>query len=249
MTRPQPPLHTVTGEVFQLVRIYYRVFNQKTVQNVFKKLHCIEFDGDRNRWVWLFEYEAKKLQFGPPSSKLSKDIQQPIVIGSFTFCGEDQMLLDVKSCERATQAIEFFDKRINRRAARVTHLRIVNKLFEPTREMTQRLIMESPDSFFDRDDVARPQEALLEGLEKLKEEPDLATRRQKGLDWIVQQTQEPLAELEEIEANFYEEGIHSLEMALKIRQAELMERWNGNQNANMFTIMQKLVDANLPELP
>lgn len=156
MTRRQPPLYTSTGELFQLVRIYYQVFNQATVLGVFKKLRCIDFDSTQNRWVWLFEHEAKKVRLRRSYSQLPKEIR-PVVIGSFTFRGEDQMLLDVRSVERATQAIEFFDKRINRHAAKVTNLRVVNKLFEATREAAQQLIQQPPDSFFDCENVARPQ--------------------------------------------------------------------------------------------
>lgn len=197
MTKLQSPLYTSTGELFQLVRVYYQVFNQATVLGVFKKLRCIDFDGTQNRWVWLFEHEAKKLQLGKPHSQLPKEIR-PVVIGSFTFRGEDQMRLDVRSLERATQAIEFFDKRINRRAAKVTNLRIVNKLFESTREKVQQMIQQSPDSFFDCDNIARPAEALMAGIEQLKKEEDIETRRQKALVWIEQQAQAPLAEVEEM---------------------------------------------------
>lgn len=227
MAKLQPPLYTTTGELFQLIRIYYQVFNQATVLGAFKKLRCIDFDGTRNRWVWLFEHEAKKLRFGKPHSQLPKEIR-PVVIGSFTFRGEDQMFLDVRSLERATQAIEFFDKRINRRAAKVTNLRIVNKLFEATRETAQQVIQQSPDSFFDCDNVARPAEALMAGIEQLKKEEDIETRRQQALAWIEQHAQAPLAEVEEMPTHFYEDGIEPLKLALKFRQLELMKHWKGN---------------------
>lgn len=44
MTKLQSPLHTSTGELFQLVRVYYQIFNQGTVLGVFKKLRCIDFE-------------------------------------------------------------------------------------------------------------------------------------------------------------------------------------------------------------
>jgi hypothetical protein len=139
MTSPQSPLYTSTGELFQLARVYYQVFNQATVLGVFKRLRCMEFDSTQNRWVWLFEHEAKKLHLGMTYNKISK-VARPVVIGAFTFQGKDQMVLDVRSLERATKAIEFFDKRINRRAAKVTYLRVLNKLFEATQETSQQMI-------------------------------------------------------------------------------------------------------------
>lgn len=241
MTNPQPPLCTSTGELFQIARVYYQVFNQTTILGVFKRLRCIEFDSTKNRWVWLFEHEAKKSRFGKPYSQLPKELR-PIVIGSFTFSGENQMLLDVRSFERATQAIQFFDKRINRRAAKVTNMRIVNKLFEATPEKAQQLIQQSPDSFFERDNISRPAEALMAGIDQFKEEEDIETRRRETLAWIEQQAQAPLAEVEEIPTHFYEDGIEPLEMALKLRQLELIENWKGNKNTNMLSILQGLVN-------
>ena len=243
MTKLQPlpasqsPLYTSTNELFQLVRVYYQVFNKATVLGVFKKLRCIDFDPTRNRWVWLFEDEAKRLRLGKTHSQLSKEVR-PLVIGYFTFRGEDQMLLDVRSVERSTQAIAFFDKRINRRAARVTNLRIVNKLFEPTREIIEEVIQQSPDRFFDCDNIARPAEALLAGLEQIKKEEDIDTRRQKALILIDQISKAPLAEVEEMPTNFYEDGIEKLENALKLRQLQLIEHWNGNKDANILDIIK-----------
>jgi hypothetical protein len=209
MTEIQSPLCTTTGELFQLGRVYYQVSNQATVLGVFKKLRCMEFDGTRNRWVWLFEDEAKKIRLGKPHSQLPKEIR-PVVIGAFTFRGEHQMLLDVRSFERVTQAIEFFDKRINRRAARVTNLRILNKLFEATEEKAQQLIQQSPDSFFDCDNISHPADEFMAGIEQFKKEANIDIRRQKTLAWIEQQAQAPRAEVKEMPMHFYEDGIEQL---------------------------------------
>jgi hypothetical protein len=240
MTEIQSPLCTTTGELFQLGRVYYQVSNQATVLGVFKKLRCMEFDGTKNRWVWLFEDEAKKIRLGRPHSQLPKEVR-PVVIGAFTFRGEDQMLLDVRSFERVTQAIEFFDKRINRRAAKVTNLRILNKLFEATEETAQQLIQQSPDSFFDCDNISRPADEFMAGIEQFKKEANIDIRRQKTLAWIEQQAQAPRAEVEEMPTHFYEDGIEQLKRSLQLRQLELLEHWKGNSGANMLNIIQKLL--------
>ena len=239
MAELKPPLYTSTGELFQLVRIYYHVFNQPSVLRMFKKLRCVDFDPTRNRWVWLFEHEAKKLQLGKPYNEVSQQ-SQSIVIGAFTFRGNDQMLLDVRSVERATQAIEFFDKRMNRRMAEVTNLRILNKLFEGTPAKLQQLLQQSSDVFFDRDDIVRSGEALMEKIEEFKKEEDINTRRRQALAWIEQHAQAPLPEVEEMPTHFYEEGIEPLKLSLKLRQMELMERWHGKKGANVLNIIKKL---------
>ncbi len=249
MAQAKPILHTSTGELFQIVRVYYQVFNQKTILGVFKKLRCIDFDAERNRWVWLFEHEAKKLRLGRPYNQVPKHIR-PVVIGSFTFCGKDQMLLDVRSCERAAKAIEFFDKRINRRATKVTHLRIVNQLFESNKEKAQQLIQTSPDLFFERQEISRPADALMEEIEKIQaEHEDLETRREVALAWIEKHAQAPIPEVEELPAHFYEDGIEALEFSLRLRQLELIGRWQGDNKVNMLSIIHNLMDTSAKPYP
>lgn len=147
-------ISTLTGEAQQPVRIYYQVFNQKTVIGAFKKLQCVYFECQLNRWRWNYEHEAKKIRFEVSYNQLPKE-HRPLVIGDFLFRGE-QMLLDVRSFERAIKAIEFFDKRINRRAAQVTKIRIVNRLFDGNNQANQERLQPPYDRFFDRDDVAIP---------------------------------------------------------------------------------------------
>ncbi len=159
------------------------------------------------------------------------------------------MLLDVRSWERITQAIEFFDKQINRRAAKVTKLRIVNKLFESTEENVQELLQQSPDSFFDRDNISRPGEELMASMEQIKKKKDPETRRQEALLLIGQHMQASLAEVEEMSTHFYEDGIEQLKDSLKLRQLELLERWQGNKDATMFNIIEKLVESNRRKFP
>ena len=117
----------------------------------------------------------------------------------------------------------------------------MNKLFEATQENTRQLIQQSPDTFFDVDNVVRPAETLMAGIEQLKNEENIEARRQEALTWIEQQAQTPLAEVEEMPTNFYEDGIEPLEVFLKLRQLELLERWKGNRDANMLNIIQKLM--------
>jgi hypothetical protein len=82
------------------------------------------------------------------------------------------------------------------------------------------------------------------GIEQFEDIEDIETRRQAALAWIEQQAQEPLPEVEEIPAHFYEDGIEGLEISLKLRQLELVERWQGNEDANMLSIIQELAKFN-----
>ncbi|MBV8885083.1 MAG: hypothetical protein JO235_13955 [Chroococcidiopsidaceae cyanobacterium CP_BM_RX_35] len=152
MVVQQALLSTRTGEPYQPARVYYQVSNQKTVIGAFQKLRCMDFDRERNRRVWLYEHEAaKKLRFTKPHNQIPKQFR-PVIIGDFTFRGEEQMLLDLRSLERVIKAIDFFAKRINHRVAKATHVRVVNRYFS-SQEMPQgNLVGEVPpslDMFFD----------------------------------------------------------------------------------------------------
>src|SRR4051794_9765948 len=66
MPTEKQSIQTLTGELFQPIRLYYRLHNRSAVQVVFNKLHCMEFDKPDKRWVWVYDDEAKKLQFNKP---------------------------------------------------------------------------------------------------------------------------------------------------------------------------------------
>src|SRR5947207_8604689 len=124
-------LMTMTGEIHQPVRLYYQVFDQAAVLHAFAKLRCLDEDQDNHRWVWLYHGEAKKLKFHTSYSAIPRQMR-PIVLGVFRFTSAQDMTLDVRSCERATHAVVFFDRYLARSITRVTHAAIVNHLFPAT---------------------------------------------------------------------------------------------------------------------
>ena len=50
-------------------------------------------------------------------------------MGEFFWRGDQELLLEVRSFDRAIKALEFFEKRINPRVALATKLRVVNRFF------------------------------------------------------------------------------------------------------------------------
>src|SRR5262249_13275618 len=121
-------LGTITGEHFQPVRLHYHVLDQEGLRRAFQKLRCLKVDPPRQRWAWLYDHEARHLQFRQSFAQLPKHLR-PIVLGSFYLRGPDKLLLDLRSCERALEAIPFFDRHIPRSAAKVIEAEIVNRLF------------------------------------------------------------------------------------------------------------------------
>jgi hypothetical protein len=61
-TTTAPLLSTLTGEHFQPVRLHYQLFDEDGLTTAFKKLRCVQRDSGQDRWVWLYEHEAKMLQ-------------------------------------------------------------------------------------------------------------------------------------------------------------------------------------------
>src|SRR5215468_458816 len=124
-------LMTMTGEMHQPIRLYYEVSDQAAVLQAFTKLRCLDEDQDNHRWVWLYHGEAKKLKFHTSYSAIPRQMR-PIVLGVLHFPSAQDMTLDVRSCERATHAVVFFDRYLKRSIAQVTHAAIVNHLFPYT---------------------------------------------------------------------------------------------------------------------
>src|SRR5262249_54098452 len=118
-------LMTMTGEMHQPVRLYYEVSDQAVVLKTFTKLRCLEEEQDNHRWVWLYHGEAKKLTFHTSYAAIPRQMR-PIVLGAFRFTSPQDMTLDVRSCERATQAVVFFDRYLKQSTAQVPHAAIVN---------------------------------------------------------------------------------------------------------------------------
>jgi hypothetical protein len=81
------------------------VYDKVKVLQAFKRLRCVQFAREEDRWLWLFQYEAKKLTFATPYSKIPTH-RRPIVIGSFRFPHDAVMWLDVRSHARASHSTQ-----------------------------------------------------------------------------------------------------------------------------------------------
>ncbi len=138
---------TMTGEVVQPIRLYYQIIDKKRLIDRFRQLRCMDFDRVNNRWVWLYSHESKMLKFQKSYSSIPKEMH-PIVIGSFFLRNGDELLLDLRSFERAIEAIPFFDKHIGRSVARITYAAVVNRLFDAKEQFSPNL-----DVFFCSDEM------------------------------------------------------------------------------------------------
>lgn len=234
-----PLLSTMTGEAYQPARIYYQVGQKNAVLGRFKRLRCIDYDSDHNRWVWLYTEEAKNIKFDQSYRDIPKQYR-PIVLGYFSFEGDKKLRLDVRSFERVIEAITFVDRKINRRLAKVTTIKIVNKLFPATiatEEMSNHHTI-----FFEQRQAINPKDEM-EKLEEIAAQYEAGEeKREATLSYFEKQMKKTLPEVEELEIHFYEDGIESVAMSLRMRHIEAMEHWKGNKNFSQFDIMTTLLE-------
>jgi len=229
-------LMTMTGEIHQPVRLYYKVYNQAEVLKVFAKLRCLDEDQDNHRWVWLYHGEAKKLKFHTSYAAIPRNMR-PIVLGALRFTSAKDMTLDVRSCERATHALVFFDRYLQRPITRVTHAAIVNRLFPATAEGLPDLEgLFAPDQVtaIDGEAMLRRMAALLQTIQ------DPQQRMDRAFTLMEQQSHGRLPEVEQFPVHFYTDGITSLENALRLRQIVAFEHWRGNTACTLGEVIQKV---------
>lgn len=237
---PLPPLCTITGEFYQPARIYYQVNQKNAVMGRFKRLRCMEFDPTDNRWMWLYKEEAKDIKFTTSYRDIPKEAR-PIILGSFTWHGDQELRLDVHSFERVIESIQFFDQKINRKLATVTKLKVVNKLFPAT--TTADELSTHHHLFFEQRQAMGPKTTIkeLEEIASQYEGKEEEERHTAFLSYLEEQMKKTLPEVEELATHFYEDGLQSLLMPLKMKQLEAMEHWKGNKNFSQFDIIKKFI--------
>ena len=180
--------------------------------------------------------EAKKLKFHTSYSAIPRKMR-PIVLGYFRFTSAEEMYLDVRSCERATKAVVFFDRYLKRSITQVTHAAIVNRLFAYTTSGLPELEgLFAPDTITEIDG----EEMLLRAAESLKTIQDPRQRMAMAFAMMEQQSKEPLPDVEKLPVHFYEDGITSLENALRLRQIVVFEHWQGHTDYTLGDIIRKV---------
>ncbi len=229
-------LMTMTGEIQQPIRLYYQVFDQAAVLQAFAKLRCMDDDQDNHRWVWLYHGEAKKLKFHTSYAAIPRKMR-PIILGSFRFRNAEDMSLDVRSWERATQAVVFFDRYLKRSIAHVTHAAIVNRLFPYTAGGLPEL-----EGLFAPEKVTEihAEEMLQRAAASLKTIHDPGQRMDMAFALMERQSNERLPDVEKFPMHYYEDGITSLENALRLRQIVAFEHWQGHTDSTLGDIIRQV---------
>jgi hypothetical protein len=213
---------TTTGEIMQLIRLHYEVLDVERLHTLFASLRCLEYDASQTRWVWLYTEEARTLPF--KDRRAGKNV----VLGEFVFKGQTDVVLNLRSFERATNALVFFDRHIPRTVARVTAMTVSNRLLSTTEAAS----LGSLDQYFDHAEVVVTDPAsLLRDVEDLvARTPDLQERFARLDQYLTDRAHAPVSALERLPVHYYEDGIRAVEALLSIRQVRAMHHWHGNTN-------------------
>ena len=230
-------LGTLTGEYFQPVRLHYRVSDRAAVLQRFQQLRCVDHDATRERWVWLYDHEARRLRFKKSYADLPKHLQ-PVIIGSFFLRAADKLVLDLRSIERATEAILFFDKHLSRSVARVVEAEVVNRLF-PIGDAQV-----TPDSIFDHQasTYIDPEAAVQRTKDLVAGIAEPHERLRLALEDMQSREKEPLPEIERFPIHYYEEGIEGFRNVLRMRQMVALQHFLGNSEYSLYDVLQAMVN-------
>lgn len=210
---------TTTGELLQLIRLHYEVQDVERLRTLFAALRCLEYDANQKRWVWLYTEEARTLPF--KDRRASKDV----VLGEFVVKGEREVVLNLRSFARATNALVFFDHHIPRTVARVTAMTVSNRLLSTA----EAAALGSLDQYFDRAEVVvTDPTSLLHDIEELvARTPDFHERFARLDQYLTDRAHAPVSAMERLPVHYYEEGIRAIEALLSLRQVRAMHHWQG----------------------
>lgn len=235
---------TTTGEFFQPVRIVFDVLDPGALSVALGRLDCVQPDATHQRSVWLWADEARRISFKVPFEDLPAELH-PIVLANLRERGAT-WIVDVRSVERALEALRFFTSHLPRKAVRPSHLLVVNKL-SPALEAYKS--GRSLDDYLDREAAPLVQiEALFaEAKRAAKAARGVAGRMDAALKVLEDAARRPTPELERIDLDedIAEEDFATLKMTLGVRSLLALEHWNGNTHLTQHDVLKRVSDEML----
>ena len=230
---------TTTGEIMQLIRLHYEVLDVERLRTLFASLRCLEYDASQTRWVWLYTEEARSLPFN------DRRAGKNVVLGEFVFKGETDVVLNLRSFARATNALVFFDHHIPRTVAHVTAMTVSNRLLSTAEAAS----LGSLDHYFDHAEVVvKDPAALLHTLEDLKSSiPDAHERLAVVAHYMEDKAKQPVPAMERFPLDYDDEGIRAVEALLAPHTVIAMHHWQGNTSyTNQDMIREMLRQGAIP---
>jgi len=235
-------LATVTGEPFQLVRLYWSIPTSTAVTQAFTALRCMDEDDKARCWVWLYDGEAAALTFGKPRSALPPEVH-PIAIGRFRLL-QNRLVLELRSFERAVEAAKFFAPLFGPKVV-LTRARVINRWFEAQEAKGGLDVL---DRLLDQDVVVVDPQQSDDALERTLQGARTQAEKMRAFARFSQERKKqdvPLVEdfplvPEEETADF-----RHLTMTLELRALRAFEHWNGHTELTLADVIHRLVEQGL----
>ena len=224
---------TMTGEILQLIRLHYAVEDSDTLRAIFASLRCLEYDASHTRWVWLYTAEARTLSF--KNARAADNM----VLGEFVFKGQTDVVLNLRSFARATNALVFFDHNIPRTVAHVTAMTVSNRLLSTADAAS----LGSLDQYFDHAEVVvKDPAALLHTLEELKSSiPEAQERLAVVAQYMEDKAKQPVPAMERFPLDYDDEGIRAVEARLAPHTVLAMHQWQGHTDYTRHDLIQDML--------
>lgn len=228
---PSPTLLcTKTGDPFQPLRLYYALRDATALTRVLDGLRCIEHDREAGHWTWRYVHEAASLVF--PQARHPLPSGETIVLGRFTL-DDGRLVFSTRSVQRGAHALTFFGPRFTQ-AAVVARFRLINRWFDASEAAGG---LERLDAMLD------------EGVTFIDspEEKEKRSRQRgpaAGTD-IEQMVAMDVPPIEDAPVHLQDEtpDFQNLRLALALRAIRADERWNGNADATIGSIILEATAA------
>lgn len=239
-------LATLTNEPFQPVRLYYTIPSKLFVLKKLKRLRCVVEAPEEKCLQWLFEAEAKSLQFFggyddvPPA-------RRPIVIGRIRFPDRASMTIETTSIPRAIECARFFGPRLGPKVLAL-RVRLVNRCFAGDEGSGSELC-----ATLDRDvtvvDPRAAEEELRRDLAAVKsmDDHDGASPEDRARRFMERRKKDDVPPVEDFPLAPEEETPDFLHLAttLQFRLVRAVEHWKGNTHLTLPAIIMRTVEQGM----
>lgn len=221
-----PFLTVDTGEVYQPIRLTFKIKNLVLVKEQIDDLACMK-KINQNTWQWLWCNETAELPFASTSNFNQSG---SIKLGALFRCGE-LLYLNLQSFKRACLAIPFFYNIFNERSACLIYADFINKVYAYNEQP-----IEDFSSLFSEQELQDAMQQKLHEYEQMQKKCEHASDISQALEivksYAALESNKLISSVERYEFNFKnctDLSIIFLSFYVFIRSRELaaIKRWFG----------------------
>lgn len=239
-------VRTFTNELFQPMRLYYKIHHRLQLETKLSTLRCMEYNVELDDWILKYEAEAAHIGLEVlPEAILFE--AKPIILATF-YLEAQIMLIDIRSIERAARVVEWLNCYIPREIAEITDAAIFNRLITSSSRTVERLDEIDFDELFNEKQITviNPEKtfarfnAIMEQYEDKQYAMEVLAKKN------LEEAKKPLPVIEKLPVYYYDEGIETFENTFQLRQFIALKHFLGDEKYSFYDLMQDIfhhVDA------